>query len=110
MPLVAVVAVGVGLLCMYKVHQFSEPEPVITVNGPQAPEQFNPKRITYEVFGSPGRAASSSTSTSRATRIRLISRPCRGPTRRPPHSRWRPAAFRCTFMAARSAAGCWSMA
>lgn len=54
MPLVAVVAVGVGLLCMYKVHQFSEPEPVVTVNGPQAPEQFNPKRITYEVFGSPG--------------------------------------------------------
>lgn len=54
MPLVAVVAVGVGLLCMYKVHQFSEPEPVITVNGPQAPEQFNLKRITYEVFGSAG--------------------------------------------------------
>ncbi|APA77107.2 MULTISPECIES: MmpS family transport accessory protein [Mycobacterium avium complex (MAC)] len=54
MPLVAVVAVGVGLLCMYKVHQFSEPEPVITVNGPQAPEQFNLKRITYEVFGSVG--------------------------------------------------------
>ena len=54
MPLVAVVAVGVGLLCMYKVHQLSEPEPVITVNGPQAPEQFNLKRITYEVFGSAG--------------------------------------------------------
>jgi hypothetical protein len=54
MPLVAVVAIGVGLLCMYKVHQFSEPEPVITVNGPQAPEQFNVKRITYEVFGSVG--------------------------------------------------------
>lgn len=54
MPLVAVVAVGVGLLCMYKVHQFSEPEPVITVNGPQASEQFNLKRITYEVFGSVG--------------------------------------------------------
>lgn len=54
MPLVAVVAVGVGLLCMWKVHQFSEPEPVITVNGPQAPEEFNLKRITYEVFGSAG--------------------------------------------------------
>jgi hypothetical protein len=39
---------------MYKVHQFSEPEPVITVNGPQAPEQFNVKRLTYEVFGSLG--------------------------------------------------------
>jgi hypothetical protein len=43
MPLVAVVAVGVGLVCMWKVHQFSEPAPVIT-----------PKRITYEVFGSVG--------------------------------------------------------
>ncbi|OBJ48103.1 MmpS family transport accessory protein [Mycobacterium sp. 1423905.2] len=54
MPLVAVVAVGAGLVCMWKVHQLSEPEPVITVNGPQAPEQFNPKQMTYEVFGSAG--------------------------------------------------------
>jgi hypothetical protein len=54
MPLVAVIAVGVGLVCMYKVHQFSEPEPVITVNPPQAPEQFNVKRLTYEVYGSLG--------------------------------------------------------
>jgi hypothetical protein len=57
MPLVAVVAVGVGLVCMYKVHQFSEPEPVITVNGPQAPEQFNVKKVTYKVYGPVGRAA-----------------------------------------------------
>ena len=54
MPLVAVVAIGLGLLGMWKVHQFSAPEPVITVNGPQAPEEFNPKRLTYEVFGSAG--------------------------------------------------------
>ena len=54
MPMVAVVVVGVGLLGMWKVHQFSEPEPVITVNGPQAPDEFNLKRITYEVFGSAG--------------------------------------------------------
>lgn len=54
MPLVAVVVVSVGLICMWKVHQFSEPEPVITVNGPQAPEQFYAKRLTYEVFGSIG--------------------------------------------------------
>jgi hypothetical protein len=54
MPLVAVVAVALGLLGMWKVHQFSEPEPVITVNGPQAPDEFNLKRITYEVFGSVG--------------------------------------------------------
>jgi len=54
MPLVAVLAVGVGLLCMWKVHQFSAPPPVTTVNGPQAPEEFNPKQMTYEVFGSAG--------------------------------------------------------
>ena len=56
MPLVAVIAVGVGLVCMYKVHQFSEPEPVITVNGPQAPENFYAKRLTYEVYGPVGKA------------------------------------------------------
>jgi Mycobacterium membrane protein len=54
MPLVAVVVVGVGLVGMWKVHQFSEPTPVITVNGPQAPPEFNPKQLTYELFGSPG--------------------------------------------------------
>lgn len=54
MPLVTVVAIGVAAVCMWKVHQFSAPPPVITVNGPQAPEQFNPKRLTYEVFGSAG--------------------------------------------------------
>src|SRR6202034_3581696 len=56
MPLVAVIAVSVGLVGMYKVHQFSEPEPVITVNGPQAPENFYPKRLTYEVYGPLGKA------------------------------------------------------
>jgi hypothetical protein len=55
MPLVAAIAVSVGVVCMWKVHQFSEPEPVITVNGPQASEQFNVKRLTYEVFGSLGK-------------------------------------------------------
>jgi hypothetical protein len=54
MPLVSVVAIGVGLLGMWKVHQFSDPPPVPTVNGPQAPEEFNPKYMTYEVFGSAG--------------------------------------------------------
>jgi hypothetical protein len=54
MPLVAVIAVGVGLVGMWKVHQMSAPGPVITVNGPQAPEEFTPKRMTYEVFGSVG--------------------------------------------------------
>lgn len=54
MPLVTVVVVGVGLVCMWKVHQSSEPAPVPTVNGPQAPPDFNPKQLTYEVFGSAG--------------------------------------------------------
>ena len=54
MPLVAVVALAVGAVCMWKVHQFSAPAPVITVNGPQAPPEFSPKRLTYELFGSVG--------------------------------------------------------
>ncbi len=43
LALVTVVALGLGVTCMWKVHQFSEPEPVISVNGPQAPEEFDPK-------------------------------------------------------------------
>jgi Mycobacterium membrane protein len=54
MPLVAVVAIGVGAVGMWKVHQFSAPPPVITVNGPAAPEQTTPKELTYELFGSIG--------------------------------------------------------
>jgi Mycobacterium membrane protein len=54
MPLVAVLAVGLGAGCMWKVHEMSAPGPVITANGPQAPEQFTPKRITYELFGDIG--------------------------------------------------------
>jgi hypothetical protein len=52
--LVTVIALGLGAVCMWKVHQFSAPPPVITVNGPQAPEEFFPKRLSYEVFGSVG--------------------------------------------------------
>ncbi|CAM3277497.1 hypothetical protein BST27_28095 [Mycobacterium intermedium] len=54
MPLVTVIALGVGALCMWKVHQMSEPPPVITVNPQQAPEQTTPKTLTYELFGSAG--------------------------------------------------------
>ncbi len=54
MPVVAVVAVGVGAVTMWKVHQFSEPPPVVTVNEPAAPPEFSIKRIDYEVFGSVG--------------------------------------------------------
>ncbi|GBG39888.1 MmpS family transport accessory protein [Mycobacterium montefiorense] len=54
MPLVAVVAVAVGAVCMWKVHESSNPEPVITVNQPAAPPEFSIKRLTYELFGSVG--------------------------------------------------------
>ncbi len=54
MPLVALIAIGVGVLCMVKVHEFSEPGPVLAVNPPQAPPEFTPKTLTYEVFGTLG--------------------------------------------------------
>ena len=54
LPLVIVVAVGVGALDMLKVHQMSAPGPAVTVNDAQAPEQFTPKALTYELDGSLG--------------------------------------------------------
>jgi hypothetical protein len=54
MPVVTVIAVSVGVLGMWKVHQASEPGPVLVVNPPQAPPEFTPKKLTYEVFGSVG--------------------------------------------------------
>jgi hypothetical protein len=54
LPLVTVIAVAVGALCMWKVHQASAPGPVLAVNPPQAPEEFVPKELTYELFGDVG--------------------------------------------------------
>ena len=54
MPLVAVVVLSVGVVCMWKFHEMSSPGTVLTVNGPQAPEEFTPKQLTYELFGSIG--------------------------------------------------------
>lgn len=54
MPLVAVVALALGAVCIWKVHQMSAPGPVIAVNAAQAPEEFTPKQLTYELFGSLG--------------------------------------------------------
>jgi hypothetical protein len=54
LPLVAVIAVALGALCMWKVHQASAPGPVLAVNGPQAPEEFVPKQLTYELDGALG--------------------------------------------------------
>lgn len=51
MPLVSIVAVSVGAVAMWKVHDSSSPPPVFTVNGPQAPDSFTQKRLTYQVFG-----------------------------------------------------------
>ena len=53
-PLVVVVALSVGALCMWKVHQASAPGPVLAVSPPQAPAEFTPKRLTYELFGDLG--------------------------------------------------------
>jgi hypothetical protein len=54
LPLVVVVALAIGGLGMYKVHQATEPGPVLAVNLPQAPEEFTPKHLTYELFGDIG--------------------------------------------------------
>ena len=54
LPLITVIALGVGSVCIWKVHQTSEPGPVPAVLVAQAPEQFTLKRLTYELFGSIG--------------------------------------------------------
>jgi hypothetical protein len=53
-PLAAVIAVGVAAVGMWNVHQTSAPGPVLAVNRPQAPEQFTPKQLRYELDGSLG--------------------------------------------------------
>ena len=54
LPLVVVIALVVGALCMWKVRQSSAPGPVLAVSPPQAPEEFTPKRMTYELSGELG--------------------------------------------------------
>jgi hypothetical protein len=54
MPLVAFVALALGAVCMWKVHEFSAPPPVVAVLPPQAPPEFSPKQVTYELSGSIG--------------------------------------------------------
>lgn len=54
LPLVVVIALVVGALCMWKVRQSSAPGPVLAVSPPQAPEEFTPKRLTYELSGELG--------------------------------------------------------
>lgn len=54
LPLVIVVVLSLGALSMWKVHQSTAPGPVLAVPPPQAPEEFTPKRLTYELFGDLG--------------------------------------------------------
>lgn len=53
-PLVAAIAFTVGSLGMWKVHQASAPGPILAVNEPQAPAEFTPKTLTYELSGDLG--------------------------------------------------------
>ncbi|AKS31798.1 MmpS family transport accessory protein [Mycolicibacterium goodii] len=55
LPAVTVIALGIGSVAVWKVHQMSAPGPVPSVLTAQAPEQFTPKRMTYELFGAVGR-------------------------------------------------------
>ena len=57
MPLVAVIALALGAVIMWKVHEFSAPPPVTTVLGPQAVPEFSPKQVAYELSGSIGQGA-----------------------------------------------------
>ena len=54
LPLVAIVVLVLAAVCMWKVRAASAPGPVLAVNPPQAPEEFTPKRLTYELFGDIG--------------------------------------------------------
>jgi hypothetical protein len=54
LPLVTVLALSAGALGVWKVHQSSQPGPVPKVPSAQAPEQFTPKQLTYELFGAAG--------------------------------------------------------
>jgi MmpS family membrane protein len=54
MLLVAVVALSLGTVARWKLHQMSAPGHVTTVNGPAAPPEFNLKRLTFELSGSVG--------------------------------------------------------
>jgi hypothetical protein len=54
LPAVTVIALAIGSVAVWKVHEMSAPGPVPSVLAAQAPEQFTPKTLTYELYGSPG--------------------------------------------------------
>ena len=59
LPLLIVVVVAVAGFTVYRIRGFFGSEPVMVVPDTfaQEPESFDPKVITYEVFGDPGAVA-----------------------------------------------------
>jgi hypothetical protein len=60
MPLLIVVAVAIAGLCVYRLHGLFGSNNVITRPGAglaNDPKPFNPKRVTYEIFGQEGAVA-----------------------------------------------------
>ena len=54
LPLVITVVLVLSAVCMWKVHKQTNPGPILAVSPAQAPEEFTPKRMTYELFGDVG--------------------------------------------------------
>jgi hypothetical protein len=52
--LVAVVALSLGTVARWYVHQISARGHVTTVDGPAAPPEFNLRRLTFELLGREG--------------------------------------------------------
>jgi Mycobacterium membrane protein len=59
LPLVVLAVVVVGVFIVYRVHGYfgSEKRESYADSNLKNPDPFNPKRITYEVFGPPGTVA-----------------------------------------------------
>jgi Mycobacterium membrane protein len=58
-PLVIAVVVGLGGFTVWRIHGIfgSEKRPAYSDTGTDDSKPFNPKRLTYEVFGPPGTVA-----------------------------------------------------
>jgi hypothetical protein len=110
LPMVTVLALTAGALGVWKVHQSSQPGPVPKVPSAQAPEQFTPKQLTYELFGAAGEGGILSYVDINGHPPGSTSPNCPGRTPRPPRSPSCPAASRRKSTAARSAVACWSTA
>ena len=58
-PLVIAVVVGIGGLTVWRIHGIfgSEKRPSYSDSATDDSKPFNPKRLTYEIFGAPGTVA-----------------------------------------------------